>query len=80
MHSGFFIHSKHFIKMETKTINTTDSIRNMKVGDELEFPITKADTIRTIVWTRLLPERSRGMRWSSIVDREGGKISIKRIA
>lgn len=67
-------------KMETMTTNTTDSIRNMKVGDELEFPIAKADTLRTIIWTRLLPERQSGMRWSSTVDREEGKISIKRIA
>ena len=61
------------------TNNTTDSIRNMNVGDELSFPIKKANTIRTVVWTRLLPERSRGMRWSSTTDRETGTITIKRI-
>jgi hypothetical protein len=66
-------------KMETMTTNTTDSIRNMKVGDELEFPIAKADTIRTIVWTRLLPERSNGMRWTTIVDKEHATITLRRI-
>jgi hypothetical protein len=65
--------------METLTTNTTDSIRQMNVGDELEFPIAKANTLRTIVWTRLLPERAKGMRWSSTVDREEGTITIKRI-
>lgn len=51
----------------------------MNVGDELSFPIKKANTIRTVVWTRLLPERSKGMRWSSTTDRESGTITIKRI-
>ncbi len=65
--------------METIATNTTDTIRNMKVGDELTFPITKADTIRTIVWSRLLPERSRGMRWTTILDKELSTITLKRI-
>jgi hypothetical protein len=65
--------------METMTTNTTDSIRQMEVGDELSFPISKADTIRTIVWTRLLPERASGMRWSTVVDKDAGTITIKRI-
>ena len=63
-----------------ENLTTTDSIRKMKVGDELTFPIDKADTVRTIIWTRLLPERQSGMRWSSVVDRQDGTISIKRIA
>ena len=37
------------------------------------------DTIRTIVWTRLLPERSRGMRWTTILDKELATITLKRI-
>lgn len=61
-------------------MTTTDSIRKMQVGDELTFPIDRADTIRTIIWTRLLPERQSGMRWSSLVDREEGKILIKRVS
>ncbi len=65
--------------METLTNNTTDSIRNMKVGDELSFPISRANTIRTVVWTRLLPERTKGMRWSSTTDRDEGTITVKRI-
>ena len=66
--------------METMTTNTTDTIRNMEVGDVLTFPIEKADTVRTIVWTRLLPERSRGMRWTTILDKELATITLKRIA
>ena len=65
--------------METMTNNTTDAIRQMKVGDELEFPIERANSIRSIVWTRLLPEQAKGMRWSSTTDKEEGKITIKRI-
>ena len=65
--------------METMTTNTTDSIRNMQVGDVLTFPITKADTIRTIVWSRLLKERAMGMRWSTILDKELATIKLKRI-
>lgn len=65
--------------METSTNNTTDTIRNMKVGDELTFPIKKADTIRTIVWSRLLPERSKGMRWTTVLDKELATITLKRI-
>ena len=65
--------------METMTTNITDSIRNMQVGETLTFPVEKADTIRTIVWTRLLPERSRGMRWTTILDKELATIKLKRI-
>lgn len=61
-----------------ENLTTTDSIRKMKVGDELTFPIDKADTVRTIIWSRLLPERQQGMRWSSLVDRDEGTITIKR--
>ena len=65
---------------QNTTNNTTDTIRNMKVGDVLTFPIEKADTIRTIVWSRLLPERAKGMRWTTILDKELAKITLKRIA
>ena len=65
--------------METTTNNTTDTIRNMKVCEKLTFPIKKADTIRTIIWSRLLPERSKGMRWTTVLDNELETITIKRI-
>jgi hypothetical protein len=52
----------------------------MKVGDELSFPAKRAEYIRTITGSRLIPERKSGMRWSTVVDMEEGTITVKRIA
>lgn len=65
--------------MEQNT-TTTDAIRKMAVGDELSFPATRADYIRTITGSRLIPERQSGMRWSTLVDNENKTITVKRIA
>ena len=78
--AGFYLTFLIIYNMQTTSNNTTDTIRNMKVGDVLTWPISKADTIRTIVWTRLLPERSRGMRWTTILDKELATLTLKRIA
>lgn len=61
-------------------ITTTGMIRKMNVGDVLSFPIGRADSIRTIIWTRLLPERMNGMSWSSETDKDKGLFIIKRDA
>ena len=63
-----------------ENLTTTDSIRKMKVGDELAFPAHRAEYIRTITGSRLIPERKSGMRWSTVVDMEAGTITVKRIA
>ena len=66
--------------METKQQSTTDAIRSMAVGDELQFPATRAEYIRTITGSRLIPERQSGMRWSTVVDKDAKTITVKRIA
>lgn len=63
-----------------ENLTTTDAIRKMKVGDVLSFPAKRAEYIRTITGSRLIPERKSGMRWSTVVDMEEGTITVKRIA
>lgn len=52
----------------------------MAVGDTLTFPATRAEYIRTITGSRLIPERQSGMRWSTIVDNEEKTITVKRVS
>ena len=49
--------------METTTKTpqetVTDTLRNMEVGDRVEFPPSQTDYLRN-----LIPERVAGMRWT----------------
>jgi len=60
--------------------STIDAIRKMAVGDELSFPSTRAEYIRTITGSRLIPERQSGMRWSTLVDNDEKTITVKRVS
>lgn len=69
--------------MENTTIaldNIIGSIREMGIGDEIEFPLSKAPYIRNAIAQRLMPERQAGCRWSTVASVEDGTIIVKRIA
>ncbi len=67
-----------------ETVEVTDniigSIREMCIGDEIEFPLSKAPYIRNAIAQRLMPERQAGCRWSTVASVEEGTIIVKRIA
>ena len=77
--AGFYRQSI-IIKYMENNLTTADSIRKMNVGDKLAFPVARAEYIRTITGSRLIPERISGMRWSTVVDKEEGTITVTRIA
>ena len=63
-----------------ETTGIIGSIREMSIGDEIEFPLTKATYIRNAIAQRLQPERQAGCRWSTVSSVEEGTIVVKRIA
>lgn len=68
--------------MEAEVIenNIIGSIREMGIGDEIEFPLSKAPYIRNAIAQRLMPERQAGCRWSTVASVEEGTIVVKRTA
>ena len=80
---GYYINHKSAIEMETLVeteSNIIGSIREMGIGDEIEFPLSKAPYIRNAIAQRLMPERQAGCRWSTVASVEEGTIVVKRIA
>lgn len=71
--------SKMETLVETES-NIIGSIREMCIGDEIEFPLSKAPYIRNAIAQRLMPERQAGCRWSTVASVEEGTIVVKRIA
>ena len=74
--------TKSEITMETVEVtdNIIGSIREMCIGDEIEFPLSKAPYIRNAIAQRLMPECQAGCRWSTVASVEEGTIIVKRIA
>lgn len=68
--------------METTETTTTiiGTIREMGIGDEVQFPIEKTMYIRNAIDSRLMAERQAGCAWTTVTDREDGVIIVKRIA
>nr|DAW36237.1 MAG TPA: hypothetical protein [Caudoviricetes sp.] len=50
----------------------------MKIGDAVQFPIEKTPYIRVVLYSRLLPERKAGCRWSTSTDNELGTVTVRR--
>lgn len=66
-------------KMATTTHeNIVGTIRDMKIGDAVQFPIEKTPYIRVALYSRLLPERKAGCRWSTSTDNELGTVTVRR--
>ena len=76
------INHKPQSKMEALVVseNIIGSIREMCIGDEIEFPLSKAPYIRNVIAMRLMPERKAGCRWSTATSVEDGTIIVKRTA
>lgn len=52
-------------KTQTQAQETvTDTLRNMEVGDRVEFPPSQTDYLRNLISQRMIPERVAGMRWT----------------
>lgn len=47
---------------EQETVAGT--LRNMEVGDKVEFPPAQTDYLRNLTSQRMVPERIAGMRWA----------------
>lgn len=72
--------------METVTdtrkqdLTIVGSLREMEVGDTLEFPPAKTDYLRNLVSQRLVDERLSGMRWRVSLDFDAGITLVERTA
>jgi len=60
--------------------NIVGTIREMNIGDEVQFPIEKTPYIRVALYNHLMPERQAGCRWTTLTDKEEGTVIVKRIA
>lgn len=60
--------------------NIIGSIREMSIGDEISYPLSKAPYIRNAIAQRLMPERQAGCRWATVAIVEEGTIVVKRTA
>ncbi len=58
----------------------TPKLRAMLIGETLTYPIGRSNTIRKIIWTNMLKERSEGMRFSCNNDIEKKIVIVTRIA
>ena len=56
------------------------TIREMNIGDEVQFPIEKTPYIRVALYVHLMPERQAGCRWSTLTDRDEGTVIVRRTA
>lgn len=72
----------HIINMETTVAQNSivGTIREMNIGDEVQFPIEKTPYIRVALYVHLMPERQAGCRWSTLTDRDEGTVIVRRTA
>lgn len=54
-------------------------IRNMKVGDVEVFPIVQSDSVKVTVYTKLLPERISGKKWTIKTNLQDKTIEVTRM-
>lgn len=64
-------------RMESKSI--TQTLRDLTVGKNMDFPISKGKSIQNIIYQNLSPERSAGARWSVRNNVEQGVITVTRV-
>ena len=66
------------MEQEKKPIVAT--LRAMKVGKKEVFPIEQYNSINTLMYRTLLPERCAGVRWSVKTDVEKSTVTVTRIS
>lgn len=64
----------------TITKNAIDQLRQMEVGDTLQFPAERSPYLRNLVSQRLIAERIEGKKWSVNLDIKKGITIITRTA
>lgn len=69
--------TKQKTRMESKSI--TQTLRDLTVGKNMDFPISKGKSIQNIIYQNLSPERSAGARWSVRNNVEQGVITVTRV-
>lgn len=69
--------------METtieKEMTVIDQLRQMDVGQSLEFPAGRSPYLRNLVSQRLIDERLNGQAWTVNLDMENGITIVTRTA
>ena len=51
----------------------------MKVGDVEVFPIVQSDSVKVTVYTKLLPERISGKKWTIKTNLQDKTIEVTRM-
>lgn len=68
-------------KMDTTITETAiDKLRQMEVGDTLQFPAERSPYLRNLVSQRLIAERIEGKKWSVNLDMQQGVTIVTRTA
>lgn len=63
--------------IEKKTI--TQQLRELHVGESIDFPIEKSTSVKNTIYSNLMPERSGGARWSVCNSVEEGIVKVSRV-
>lgn len=66
------------MEQEKKPIVAT--LRAMKVGKKEVFPIEQYNSINSLMYRTLMPERCKGVRWSIKADKESSTVTVTRIS
>lgn len=66
----------------TAELGIAEELRNMKVGDVVQFPIPKYNynSIRSSPFTTLINETLEGRKWKNRVDYNNGNVVVTRIS
>lgn len=64
----------------TITETAIDQLRQMEVGDTLQFPAERSPYLRNLVSQRLIAERIEGKKWSVNLDMQQGVTIVTRTA
>lgn len=74
-------HESKVHKMEAeKEISVIDQLRQMDVGEILEFPAGRSPYLRNLVSQRLIDERLEGQSWTVNLCMEKGVTTVTRTA
>ena len=65
-------------KVERKPVTST--LREMRINEQVSFPIDQKDTVKNTICGRLDKERREGRNWSAITMRDEGIILVTSTA
>lgn len=69
-------------EIKIATLGIADEMRNMEVGDVVQFPLSKYNynSVRATPSTSLVPDRAAGKRWKTRVNYDDKCTEVIRIA